>query len=117
MKNLKLPFTDACYEMTEPKVQRHGDVALLTFHLVNYGKLPNRSESVLARWNSTEISCRSDGKWKIIHSHWSYIQPELKQPGLNVQLRADPGRASFCPLGQLVVCLSPCIIFFSLRQL
>ena len=81
MKNLKLPFTDACYEMTEPKVQRHGDVALLTFHLVNCGKLPNRSESVLARWNSTEISCRSDGKWKIIHSHWSYIRPEVKQQG------------------------------------
>ena len=42
MKNLKLPFTDPRYEMTEPKVQRHGDVALLTFNLVNYGKLPNR---------------------------------------------------------------------------
>jgi ketosteroid isomerase-like protein len=81
MKTLKLPFTDPRYEMTEPKVQRHGDVALLTFNLVNYGKLPNRSESVLARWNSTEVYCRIDGKWKIIHSHWSYIRPEVKQQG------------------------------------
>jgi ketosteroid isomerase-like protein len=65
--------------MIEPKVQHHGDVALLTFNLVNYGKLLNRSESVLASWNSTEVYGRSDGKLKIIHSHWSYIQPEVKQ--------------------------------------
>jgi len=117
MKKMKPPFTDPRYDMIDPKVQRHGDVALLTFNLVNYGKLPDAPERVLARWNSTEVYSRIGGTWKIIHSHWSYIQPELKQPGLNVQLRADPGRASFCPLGQLVVCLSPCIIFFSLRQL
>jgi ketosteroid isomerase-like protein len=81
MKNVKLPFKDPRYEMIDPKVQRHGDVALLTFNVVNYGKLPDRSESVLARWNSTEVYRRVDGKWKIVHSHWSYVKPELKQPG------------------------------------
>ena len=80
MKSLKLPFTDPRYEMIEPKVQRHGDVALLTFRLVNYGKLPDRPESVLARWNSTEVYCRINGKWKIVHSHWSFTKPDIKQP-------------------------------------
>ena len=81
IKSLKPPFSDPRYEMIEPKVQRHGDVALLTFNLVNYGKLADRPESVLARWNSTEVYCHIEGKWKIIHSHWSYLKPELKQPG------------------------------------
>ncbi len=81
MKSLKLPFTDPRYEMIEPKVQRQGDVALLTFNLVNYGKLPDQPESVLARWNSTEVYGRIDGKWKIIHSHWSYVQSQPKPPG------------------------------------
>ena len=36
MKSLRLPFADPRYEMIEPKVQRQGDVALLTFKLVNY---------------------------------------------------------------------------------
>ena len=72
--------------MIEPKVQHHGDVALLTFNLVNYGKLLNRSESVLASWNSTEVYSRIAGKWRIIHSHWSYTKPELKQTGLQPQL-------------------------------
>jgi ketosteroid isomerase-like protein len=57
--------------MIDPKVQRHGDVALLTFNLVNYGKLPDAPERVLARWNSTEVYSRIGGTWKIIHSHWS----------------------------------------------
>lgn len=81
MKKMKPPFTDPRYDMIDPKVQRHGDVALLTFNLVNYGKLPDAPERVLARWNSTEVYSRIGGTWKIIHSHWSYIQPELKQPG------------------------------------
>src|SRR5438045_3391266 len=33
----------------------------------------------LARRNSTEVDGRIDGKWKIAHSHWPYVKPELKQ--------------------------------------
>jgi ketosteroid isomerase-like protein len=81
MKNVKLPFTKPRYELLEPRVQRHGDVAVLTFQVVNYGTLPDQPESVLARWNSTEVYRRVDGKWKIIHSHWSFVKPELRRPG------------------------------------
>ena len=38
MMKMKPPFTDPRYDMIDPKVQRHGDVALLTFNFVNYGK-------------------------------------------------------------------------------
>lgn len=81
MKETKRPISDPRYEMIDPKVQRHGDVALLTFNLINYGKLPNQPETVLARWNSTEVYNRIGGQWKIIHSHWSFIKPEIKRPG------------------------------------
>lgn len=81
IKSLKLPFTDPRYEMIDPKVQRHGDVAVLTFNLVNFGKFGAGEESVYARWNSTEVYARIEGKWRIIHSHWSYIKPQLKATG------------------------------------
>ena len=81
IKNMRRMVKDPRYEMIDPKVQRHGDVALLTFNRVNYGKLADQPETVLARWNSTEVYCRIDGKWKIVHSHWSYVKPELKQRG------------------------------------
>jgi ketosteroid isomerase-like protein len=79
IKNLKGAITDPRYEMIAPKVQHHGDVALLTFNLINYGKPAGQPETVLARWNSTEVYSRIGGQWKIIHSHWSYIKPELAQ--------------------------------------
>jgi hypothetical protein len=37
---------------------------------------------VVSRWNSTEVYRRIDGKWRIVHSHWSFTKPEVKQPGL-----------------------------------
>jgi len=52
MKTMKPPFTDPRCDMIDPKVQRHGDVAFLTFNLVNYGKLAGAPERVLARWNN-----------------------------------------------------------------
>jgi hypothetical protein len=68
------------YEMIGPKVQRHGKVALLTFNLVNYRRQADGSEQPVVRWNSTEVYARVDGHWRIIHSHWSYVKPDLKQP-------------------------------------
>jgi ketosteroid isomerase-like protein len=66
--------------MQNPKVQQQGDVAVLTFNLVNYRRQGDGSERRVARWNSTEIYGRIDGEWRILHSHWSYVKPDLKQP-------------------------------------
>ena len=81
IKKAKSPVKDPRYEMINPQVARHGDVALLTFNLISYGKMGDQPEAVLARWNSTEIYARTDGTWKIIHSHWSFTKPDLKLPG------------------------------------
>ena len=68
--------------MINPVVHVDGNVAVLTFNLVNYGK-PSGSaeETVLARWNATEVYREIDGAWRIIHTHWSFTQPKLAGPG------------------------------------
>ena len=76
MKRMKAPFSSPRYEMINPKVQPSGDLAILTFNLVNYGRPPDAAEQVLARWNSTQIYSRIGGTWKIIHSHWSFLQAQ-----------------------------------------
>jgi hypothetical protein len=48
MKKMKPPFMDARYDMIDPKVQRHRDVALLTFNLVNENCRMVRNVSWLA---------------------------------------------------------------------
>jgi ketosteroid isomerase-like protein len=65
------------YDMIDPQVQQHGDVALLTFNLVSYRTPPDGSEVAISRWNATEIYARVAGRWAIVHSHWSYIKPEI----------------------------------------
>jgi ketosteroid isomerase-like protein len=65
------------YDMIDPQVQQHGDVALLTFNLVSYRTQPDGSEVAISRWNATEIYARVAGRWAIVHSHWSYIRPEI----------------------------------------
>jgi len=58
------------YEMIDPKVQRHGDVAVLTYNLRSEALQPD-GKQVAVRWNSTSVYARSSSKWQMIHSHWS----------------------------------------------
>ncbi len=78
MRGMTLPFTQPRYEMIDPRVEVEGDLAVLTFNLVNYGK-PSGSteETVLARWNATQVYRRRGGVWRILHTHWSFTQPQL----------------------------------------
>jgi uncharacterized protein (TIGR02246 family) len=62
------------YEMIDPKVQRHGDVAVLTYNLRSEGLQPD-GKQVTVRWNSTAVYARIGGAWRMIHSHWSLTAP------------------------------------------
>src|SRR5206468_1817455 len=54
-------------------------LAVLTFNLVDYGAQVDGGPKNTARWNSTEVYQRLNGSWKIVHSHWSYVKPVLKE--------------------------------------
>ena len=85
MRGMKLPFTDARYDMINPMVHVDGNTAVLTFNLVNYGKLlGSTQESVLARWNATQVYHNGGGTWRIIHTHWSFTQPLLAGPAASI---------------------------------
>ena len=69
------------YEMVAPQVYVSGDVAVLTYNLVSQARRPDGG-AMEVRWNSTAVYALVGGKWKIVHSHWSYTKPELKVAGL-----------------------------------
>ena len=83
MKAMLAPFTGKIhvdhYEMLNPRVQESGDIGVLTYNLRSHAKRPDGSTFVV-RWNSTAVYRRAGRTWKMIHSHWSFTQPELKQP-------------------------------------
>jgi ketosteroid isomerase-like protein len=64
----------ARYEMIDPKVQRHGDVAVLTYNLRSEA-VQSDGKQVTVVWNSTSVYALMGRKWKTIHSHWSLTAP------------------------------------------
>ena len=68
------------YEMLNTNVQRYGDVAVLTYNVVNYRRQPDGTEQITTRWNSTAVFQRAGARWREIHSHFSFTRPEVKQP-------------------------------------
>ena len=63
------------YDMIDPKVQRTGDVAVLTYNLVDdVVQLPTGPTSVKVPWNVTAVYSRIEGQWKVVHSHFSYVK-------------------------------------------
>jgi len=83
LKRYIAPFTGKIkierVEMIDPKVQQSGDVAVLTFNLVDHEAQVGDGPKTTARWNSTEVYQRINGSWKILHSHRSYVKPELSE--------------------------------------
>jgi uncharacterized protein (TIGR02246 family) len=83
LKQYMAPFTGKIkierVEMIDPKVQQSGDMAVLTFNLIDYGAQVGNGPKTTARWNSTEVYQRINDSWKIIHSHWSFVKPELTE--------------------------------------
>ncbi len=78
MRGVALPFTEPRYDMINPVVQVEGSTAVLTYNLVNYGKpAGSTKETVLARWNATQVYRQIDGAWRLTHTHWSFTQPQL----------------------------------------
>ena len=67
------------FEMLNPKVQRYGDIAVLSYNIVNYQIGADGKEHPANRWNSSAVYRRSGAAWKTIHSHFSFTKPELKQ--------------------------------------
>ncbi len=62
------------YEILNPQVVIDGNMALLTYNLVNYFHDAQGAESVGSCWNSTTVYQRRSGTWKALHSHWSFTR-------------------------------------------
>ncbi|MEL7586738.1 MAG: DUF4440 domain-containing protein [Prolixibacteraceae bacterium] len=61
------------YEVIAPEVQADENTAVLTFNLIS------SAGDTTYKWNCTEVYRKEKGgKWKIVHSHWSYTKPDLK---------------------------------------
>jgi ketosteroid isomerase-like protein len=57
------------FELVNPRVLSLGNAAVLTYNLNTY----DANGAVTSRWNFSEVYRRSNGRWKIVQSHASYV--------------------------------------------
>lgn len=62
----------ARFEILNTEVVASGELAMLTYNLVNYVKDDKGNETKGSCWNCTEVYRNEKSEWKIIHSHWSF---------------------------------------------
>jgi ketosteroid isomerase-like protein len=61
-----------------------GDLAVLSYNLCNFVADEGGGEKLQASWNTTEVYRLIGGKWRIVHSHWSFAQPPAIMQYLSV---------------------------------
>ena len=62
------------YEILNPRVVTDGDLAVLSYNLVNYIHAADGSETVGTPWNSTQVYRRTGDQWRVVHVHWSFTK-------------------------------------------
>ena len=66
-------------EFINPKVKRYGNLAVLTY---NYRDAKKNEDGVISDqylWNTTEVYLLKNDEWKIVHTHWSFINNKLPE--------------------------------------
>jgi ketosteroid isomerase-like protein len=69
-------------DFVEPRVLVHGDAAVLFYRFLSTSLRPDGAVAERTAWNCTEVFAKSEGQWRIVHTHWSLIggQPEQGTP-------------------------------------
>lgn len=68
------------YLNPEVAVSNDGQLAVLSYNLRNFIVDEAGGEKIHTHWNSTEVYRLSSGSWRIVHSHWSFVQlPAIMQ--------------------------------------
>jgi len=63
-------------EFIAPRIQVQENAAVLTYRFFSTQLNPDGSISSRIPWNCSEVYMRIDGKWRIVHNHWSFIKGE-----------------------------------------
>jgi len=61
-------------DFVDPHVYPYGDLAVLSYRFLSTWLGPDGAVARRIPWNCTEVFLQRGGKWRIVHTHWSYIR-------------------------------------------
>ncbi len=59
-----------------------GDLAVVSYNLVNFVPDGKGGEKLGTQWNSTQVYRLIDGRWRIVHVNWSFTRHPAAMQGL-----------------------------------
>jgi uncharacterized protein (TIGR02246 family) len=77
MKQVKGKIHYQGSEFIDPRVVVVGDAAAMSYNYRSSDFTPEGAIVAQTPWNATEVYFRRDGQWRIVHTHWSFIQHKL----------------------------------------
>jgi uncharacterized protein (TIGR02246 family) len=77
MKQLEGKIRYQGSEFIDPRVVVAGDAAVLSYNYRSSVITPEGTAISQIPWNATEVYFRRDDKWRIVHTHWSYVLHKL----------------------------------------
>jgi len=69
-------------DFVAPRVQVYGDTTVLFYRFFSTILNPDGKVKTRTPWNCSEVFAKIDGKWKIVHTHWSYIRGTRQGGGI-----------------------------------
>ncbi len=60
------------YEIVDPKIQVYGNIAILT--LQYHSTMPDNEPG--PPWKATSVYRLTEGKWQVVHAHWSLMKKQ-----------------------------------------
>ncbi len=66
-------------EFIAPRIVVSGDAALLTYNYRSSVLSPEGAVISQTPWNATEVYFIREGEWKIVHTHWSFINHKVPE--------------------------------------
>ncbi len=69
-------------EFVNPRFQVFEDAAVLFYQFFSTTLNPDGTIKFRTPWNYTEVYAKTADGWKIVHSHWSYINGQRKDSGI-----------------------------------
>ena len=89
-------------EFIDPLVQRYDDLAVLTYNYRDAQVDEKGAVQEQWRWNTTEVYRLRQDEWRIIHTHWSFVEQRLPDQ-VEVPVLVKPDKADYKgTLGELM---------------
>jgi uncharacterized protein (TIGR02246 family) len=77
MKSLEGKIHYQGSEFIDPRIVVAGDAAVLSYNYRSSVMAPEGTIIGQTPWNATEVYFRREAQWRIVHTHWSYVQHKL----------------------------------------